>query len=240
MTRVAVVGCAGRMGRTLIEAIGSSDGLVLGAATERPGSSLVGTDAGELAGMGKLGIEVADSLRSVVDDFDVVITRDDPVRPKPHPDGVLLAAERFQVDPQTVLVVGDFHFDIDAGRQAGALTALLDEGHTDPEGEIACDFRVTSLSEIERIVRCGRPLPNGKFPNDLLEEFFGHLQHDKRRFLIKPGIGEDTAAIDIAIELCLLLKMDIIDEVHMLITDRDATDADVAPFAEAGVEVRRV
>jgi 4-hydroxy-tetrahydrodipicolinate reductase len=61
------------MGRTLIEAIGSSDGLVLGAATERPGSSLVGTDAGELAGMGKLGIEVADSLRSVVDDFDVVI-----------------------------------------------------------------------------------------------------------------------------------------------------------------------
>ena len=46
MTRVAVVGCAGRMGRTLIEAIGNSDGLALGAATERPGSSLVGTDAG--------------------------------------------------------------------------------------------------------------------------------------------------------------------------------------------------
>jgi HAD superfamily hydrolase (TIGR01509 family) len=146
--------------------------------------------------------------RLSIDDFNVVITRDDPVQPKPHPAGVLLAAERFQVDPQTVLVVGDFHFDIDAGRQAGALTALLDEGHTDPEGEIACDFRVTSLSEIERIVRCGRPLPNGKFPNDLLEEFFGHLQHDERRFLIKPGIGEDTAAIDIAHQDTLVVTSD--------------------------------
>jgi DeoR family transcriptional regulator of aga operon len=29
-------------------------------------------------------------------------------------------------------------------------------------------------------------------------------------------------------------------EVHMLVTDRDAGDADVAPFTEAGLEVRRV
>lgn len=73
MIRVAVVGCAGRMGRTLIEAIVNSDTLELGAATERPGSSLVDVDAGELAGVGKLGVSVADSLRSVVDAFDVLI-----------------------------------------------------------------------------------------------------------------------------------------------------------------------
>jgi len=73
MTRVAVVGAAGRMGKTLIEAVGLHDSLTLGAATERAGSSLVGTDAGELAGIGKLGVSVSDDLAKVADDFDVVI-----------------------------------------------------------------------------------------------------------------------------------------------------------------------
>ena len=166
-----------------------------------------------------IGILTRNSLESVVtalkqfshlsiDDFDVVITRDDPVRPKPHPDGVLLAAERFQVDPQTILLVGDFHFDIDAGRRAGALTALLDDGRTDPNSDIDCDFRVASLSEIQKIVRYGLPLPNGKFPSDLLDEFFGHLHHDDKHFLIKPGIGEDTAAIDMSSQDTLVVTSD--------------------------------
>lgn len=143
-----------------------------------------------------------------IDDFDVVITRDDPVRPKPHPDGVLLAAERFKVDPRTILLVGDFHFDIEAGRRAGALTVLLDDGRTDPHNEINCDFRAVSLAGIKKIVRYGLPLPNGKFPNDLLDEFFGHLHHDDKRFLIKPGIGEDTAAIDISNQDTLVVTSD--------------------------------
>jgi 4-hydroxy-tetrahydrodipicolinate reductase len=61
------------MGKTLIEAVGLHDSLTLGAATERAGSSLVGTDAGELAGIGKLGVSVSDDLAKVADDFDVVI-----------------------------------------------------------------------------------------------------------------------------------------------------------------------
>ena len=73
MTRVAVVGAAGRMGKTLIEAVQLHDSLSLGAATERAGSSLVGADAGELAGVGRLDVAVSDDLAKVVDDFDVVI-----------------------------------------------------------------------------------------------------------------------------------------------------------------------
>ena len=73
MTRIAVVGAAGRMGRTLIQAVTLHDSLTLGAATERAGSSLVGADAGELAGVGRLGIAVSDDLEKVADDFDVVI-----------------------------------------------------------------------------------------------------------------------------------------------------------------------
>ncbi|MET0065892.1 MAG: 4-hydroxy-tetrahydrodipicolinate reductase [Candidatus Thiodiazotropha sp.] len=73
MTRVAVVGAGGRMGRTLVQAVHETEGLSLGAATERPESSLIGADAGELAGVGKLGVSLAAELEQVAEDFDVVI-----------------------------------------------------------------------------------------------------------------------------------------------------------------------
>jgi 4-hydroxy-tetrahydrodipicolinate reductase len=72
--RVGVTGAAGRMGRTLIEAIdASSADLALSAAMERPESSLIGTDAGELAGLGKNGVTVVDSLAEVIDQIDVLV-----------------------------------------------------------------------------------------------------------------------------------------------------------------------
>ncbi len=73
MIRVAVMGAAGRMGKTLIEAVTAVPDMQLTAATELPDSTLVGVDAGELAGVGKLGVSISHSLTKVVDDFDVVI-----------------------------------------------------------------------------------------------------------------------------------------------------------------------
>ncbi len=73
MTRIAIVGAGGRMGRSLIQAINEAEGLTLGAATERSGSPLLGHDAGELAGTEPLGVSVVDDLASVTGDFDVLI-----------------------------------------------------------------------------------------------------------------------------------------------------------------------
>jgi 4-hydroxy-tetrahydrodipicolinate reductase len=73
MIRVAVVGAAGRMGKTLIQAVTAAEGVELTAATELPDSTLIGADAGELAGVGKLGIAISHSLTKVIDAFDVVI-----------------------------------------------------------------------------------------------------------------------------------------------------------------------
>ena len=73
MTRVAIAGAAGRMGRVLIEACHVAAGLELGAALERPGSSLLGADAGELAGVGRLGVAVGADLDAVLDRFDVLV-----------------------------------------------------------------------------------------------------------------------------------------------------------------------
>ena len=70
--RIAVLGAGGRMGRTLIQAVQQA-GFQLAAAIERPESSLVGSDAGELAGIGNIGVKVVGDLESVLNQCDVVI-----------------------------------------------------------------------------------------------------------------------------------------------------------------------
>ena len=86
MIRVAVVGAAGRMGKTLIEAVTSAEGMALTAATEAPDSTLVGTDAGEVSSIGWLGVAISHSLTKVVDDFDVVIDFTSPAATMVHLD----------------------------------------------------------------------------------------------------------------------------------------------------------
>ena len=72
-TRIAVTGAAGRMGRTLVQLIHESVDLTLGAAFERPDSPSLGTDAGELAGVGSLGVAVTSDPAAAADRFDVLI-----------------------------------------------------------------------------------------------------------------------------------------------------------------------
>ncbi|MFP5440241.1 MAG: 4-hydroxy-tetrahydrodipicolinate reductase [Gammaproteobacteria bacterium] len=83
MTRIAICGAGGRMGRALIQAVHES-GATVTAAIERPDSSLLGADAGELAGIGKLGVQVAGSLADVLDAFDVAIDFTAPAATEAH------------------------------------------------------------------------------------------------------------------------------------------------------------
>jgi 4-hydroxy-tetrahydrodipicolinate reductase len=63
--RLAVVGAAGRMGQTLIRVIQATPGAILAGAIERPGSPHIGRDAGELAGIGPLGVLITDDALAV-------------------------------------------------------------------------------------------------------------------------------------------------------------------------------
>lgn len=72
-TKIAVTGAAGRMGKMLIEAIELAEGCELSAAIEHPQSSLIGADAGELAGVGNKGVAIVGDLSAVIDQFDVLI-----------------------------------------------------------------------------------------------------------------------------------------------------------------------
>ncbi len=71
MLRIAVSGAAGRMGKTLIQTVCESQDVELTHSTELPGNSSIGSDAGTLAGVGDIGVEVKDELDT--DLFDVLI-----------------------------------------------------------------------------------------------------------------------------------------------------------------------
>ena len=71
--KVGVIGAGGRMGRMLIEAVQDNSQTILNAAIERQGSSLVGADAGEVAAIGRLEVQIVDDLKAVINDIDVLI-----------------------------------------------------------------------------------------------------------------------------------------------------------------------
>lgn len=53
-----------------------------------------------------------------------IIGRDEAL-PKPDPDGLLRLAQAWDVAPTELVMVGDYRFDLDCGRAAGARTVLV-------------------------------------------------------------------------------------------------------------------
>ncbi len=70
--KVIVTGASGRMGRMLVKAIDAYESAELVGATERENSALLGTDAGNLAAIGALGVSLVDDL-SQCEPADVLI-----------------------------------------------------------------------------------------------------------------------------------------------------------------------
>ena len=60
--KIGVCGAAGRMGRAIIGLVRSAEDLELTAAVEAPGHPDYGRDAGEVAGVGRLGVPIAAEL----------------------------------------------------------------------------------------------------------------------------------------------------------------------------------
>lgn len=71
--RVGVTAVAGRMGRSLVQAIAASADLTLAAAIGRPGAPYLGQDAGQWAGAGALGVAMSEDLAGALPSLDVLI-----------------------------------------------------------------------------------------------------------------------------------------------------------------------
>ncbi len=96
MTRIAIAGAAGRMGRNLIAACGESADLEVTQAVERPGHEALGTDSGMLAGLEANGVRIGDGLDANA--FDTLIDFTHPTATARHLD--------FCVDHARRMVIG--------------------------------------------------------------------------------------------------------------------------------------
>ncbi len=90
-------------------------------------------------------------------DFDFIISRDDPLEPKPSGDGIVWAAEQWRISPGEVLVVGDYIFDPQSGQAAGAPTVLLDPLESVRLKSVICDYRIRHLNQLRPIIQAGLP-----------------------------------------------------------------------------------
>jgi len=73
MVKAIVLGIGGRMGSRIAHWLIASEGIELVAAVEGKGHAVIGKDAGESLGLGKIGIVIGDDLEKVIDKGDVVI-----------------------------------------------------------------------------------------------------------------------------------------------------------------------
>ncbi|MFA0141137.1 4-hydroxy-tetrahydrodipicolinate reductase [Vibrio kanaloae] len=79
VVRIAIAGAAGRMGRNLVKAAHHNSEASVGAGSERPESSLVGVDIGELCGEGRFDVALVDDLSKAIEEFDVIVDFTAPV-----------------------------------------------------------------------------------------------------------------------------------------------------------------
>lgn len=150
---------------------------------------------------------LANFEHTLIEDFDLVISRDDLIAPKPEPDGITYVSEYFAIPPEEILVVGDFVFDIEAGRRGGALTAFITNGNKLDTPDKPT-FVIHQLTELLPLVQMGIPLQGGKLPQHLLDMFLNEFEWDDSSVLNWPGVGEDTAAVDVKKEDVLVITSD--------------------------------
>jgi len=83
--------------------------------------------------------------------FDAVVDRNDgPVKPDPF--GVKMLCKHFKVQPQETLVVGDYLFDLQSAKTAGAAAVLIKTGKNAEQFAALADYTIDSLPEIIDII----------------------------------------------------------------------------------------
>lgn len=85
----------------------------------------------------------------ILDNFDVLVTRSDVTRGKPHPETFLRAAELLKVDPSNCLALEDSHNGVRAAAAAGMATIMIPD-LLEPTAEIEnlCVGVFPSLNEV--------------------------------------------------------------------------------------------
>ncbi len=123
MAGIVICGAAGRMGRSLVQAV-CEQGAALGGAIEHQGHTALGEDAGVLAGRSPLGVKLSDDVAAVFAQAEVIIDFSLPGPTMEH-----VAVARMLKRP---MVIGTTGFDgrqRERLREAGEDIAMLVSGN---------------------------------------------------------------------------------------------------------------
>lgn len=96
--KIGIVGCAGRMGRMLIEAVNETKSCVVSAGSEMEGSSLIGQDLCKVLSCDPCGVCIVGDNKKLFEDSDVVIDFSVP--------NVSVANAEYAAETGTSLVIG--------------------------------------------------------------------------------------------------------------------------------------
>jgi pyrophosphatase PpaX len=78
-----------------------------------------GRNLGVVTVKSRITVDLTFELLPLAEYFEVVVNGDDVTEHKPHPEGLLLALERFDASPAAAAYVGDSPFDLQAAAAAG-------------------------------------------------------------------------------------------------------------------------
>lgn len=80
---------------------------------------------GIFTGKGRRSARFTLDALGLLDRVECLVTGDDVARPKPDPEGVMVASKELNIRPNRILLAGDSPADVRAGRAAGAKTAAV-------------------------------------------------------------------------------------------------------------------
>lgn len=108
---------------------------------------------GLVTGSWKSYVDAIDARLPVSKHFQTVVTADDMGDfMKPHPHGLLLAADRLRVEPERCLYVGDQLFDVEAAKSAGMTSCCVRGTYTPDAALRRADIACATLGEVMEII----------------------------------------------------------------------------------------
>ncbi len=106
-----------------------------------------------VTGSWKKYVDAIELMTPISPHFPHILTADDtdPFH-KPHPHGLLLAADRLGVAPEECIYIGDQIFDIKAANAAGMTSCLIPGKFTSKEGREAADHIIEALDGLMGLI----------------------------------------------------------------------------------------
>jgi len=156
---LVVVGAGGRMGQTLIRTVQGMEGVRVVGAIERSGSPHLGRDAGELAGIGIINVEISDDPLPVFAKADGVLDFTAP--------GASVAFAGYAAQARIVHVIGTTGL---SGEDDAAIAAAARHATIVKSGNMSLGLNLLSVL----VKQAARALDAGDFDIEILEMHHRH------------------------------------------------------------------